>query len=226
MTRIYESHIEEWVVEMLERQGYTYLAPEAQEVERGDLREVVLQMRLRDAVERLNPGVPEDAREDAIKKVLRLTSSPHLVGANEEFQRMLTDGVSVSSYAEGEQRGEVVRLIDFETPSNNDLVVANQFTVPFDGSSKRPDVVLLVNGLPLVVIELKNPTDENATVHKAYTQLNNYKDAIPAIFVYNSVLVASDGLSAKAGALATEWERFAVWRAPEELRDEEKLTPQ
>lgn len=227
MTRIYESHIEEWVVEMLEKQGYTYLAPDAQETERGeDLREVVLLERLREAVARLNPNVSEDAQEDAIKKVLALQSSPHLVEANEEFQRMLTDGVSVSAYNDGEQRGEVVRLIDFENPTNNDLVVANQFTVPFDNSSKRPDVVLIVNGLPLVIVELKNPTDENATVHKAYTQLANYKAAVPQLFVYNSVLVASDGIDAKAGALTTVWERFAVWRAPEDRRRKEKITPQ
>lgn len=226
MSRIYESHIEEWVVEMLEKQGYAYLAPDQQEEERGDLREVVLQGRLRGAVAKLNPSVSEDAREDAIKKVLNLASSPHLIEANEAFQRMLTDGISVSAYNEGEQRGEIVRLIDFDTPTNNDFVVANQFTVPFDHSSKRPDVVLLVNGLPLVVIELKNPTDENATVHKAYTQLDNYKAAIPQLFAYNSVLVASDGIDAKAGALTTVWERFAAWRAPEDKRDKEKTTPQ
>ncbi len=226
MSRIYESDIEKWVVELLEQQGYTYLAPDEQEAERGDLREVILQSRLRAAVERLNPNVSEDAREDAIKKVLQVASQPLLAEANEEFQRMLTDGVSVHDYNDGEQRGEIVHLIDFDNARNNDLVVSNQFTVPFDNSSKRPDVVLIVNGLPLVVIELKNPVDENATVHKAYTQLDNYKRAIPQLFAYNSVLVASDGIDAKAGALTTNWERFAVWRAPEGKREKEKTTPQ
>ena len=226
MNRIYESEIEEWTVELLEGQGYTYLSPDEQEAERGDLREVVLAGRLRTAVERLNPSVSEEVREDAIKKVLNLASSPHLLEANEEFQRLLTDGVSVSAYNDGEQRGEVVRLIDFDTPRNNVLLVANQFTVPYDHTSKRPDVLLIVNGLPLVVIELKNPTDENATVHKAYTQLDNYKAAIPSLFVYNSVLVASDGIDAKAGSLTAEWERFAIWRAPGERRQKENLTPQ
>lgn len=226
MNRIYESDIEKWVVELLEQQGYTYLAPDEQEAERGDLREVILQSRLRTAIERLNPNVSEDAREDAIKKVLQVASQPLLAEANEEFQRMLTDGVSVHDYNDGEQRGEIVHLIDFDNARNNDLVVSNQFTVPFDNSSKRPDVVLIVNGLPLVVIELKNPVDENATVHKAYTQLDNYKRAIPQLFAYNSVLVASDGIDAKAGALTTNWERFAVWRAPEGKREKEKTTPQ
>lgn len=227
MNRIYESDIEKWVVEMLEKEGYTYLSPEEQEAERGgDLREVLLPVRLRDAVARINPNVPDDAREDAVKKVIRLASMPLLVEANEEFQKMLTDGVSVMAYQNGEQRGETVKLIDFDNPRNNDLVVANQFTVPFDNSSKRPDVVILINGLPLVVIELKNPIDENATVHKAYTQLDNYKRAIPQLFVYNGVLIASDGIDAKAGALTTEWERFSIWRAPEEKRENERITPQ
>lgn len=226
MNRIYESHIEEWVVELLEKQGFSYLSPEDQESERGDLHDVVLAQRLRDAVARLNPEVSEDAREDAIKKVLALASSPHLVEANEEFQRMLTDGVSVVAYKNGEHRGEIVHIIDFQNPQNNDLVVSNQFTVLYDNTSKRPDVLLVVNGLPLVVIELKNPTDENATVHKAYTQLDNYKQAIPQLFAYNSVLVASDGIDAKAGALTTEWERFSVWRAPEGKRKKEGITPQ
>jgi len=226
MSRIYESDIEKWVVELLEQQGYTYLSPEEQEAERGDLREVILQSRLRAAVERLNPAASEDAREDAIKKVLQIASQPLLAEANEEFQRMVTDGVSVHAYNDGEQRGEIIHLIDFDNANNNDLAVANQFTVPFDNSSKRPDVVIIVNGLPLVVIELKNPVDENATVHKAYTQLDNYKRAIPQLFAYNSVLVASDGIDAKAGALTTNWERFAVWRAPEGKREKEKTTPQ
>jgi len=226
MNRIYESHIEEWVVELLEKQGFSYLAPEEQEAERGDLHDVVLQQRFRDSIARLNPGVSEDAQEDAVKKVLALVSSPHLIESNEEFQRMLTDGVSVTSYNEGEQRGELVHLIDFENPTNNDLVVTNQFAVLYDNSSKRPDVVLIVNGLPLVVIELKNPIDENATVHKAYTQLDNYKRAIPQLFIYNSILIASDGIDARAGALTTEWERFAIWRAPEGKREKEGITPQ
>lgn len=226
MNRIYESHIEEWVVQLLEKQGFSYLSPEAQEVERGDLHDVVLAQRLRDAVARLNPKVSEDAREDAIKKVLALASSPHLIESNEEFQRMLTDGISVIAYNDGEQRGEIVHLIDFDNPESNDLVVTNQFTVLYDNNNKRPDVVLIVNGLPIVVIELKNPVDENATVHKAYTQLDNYKRAIPQLFSYNSILVASDGIDAKAGALTTEWERFAVWRAPEGKREKEGITPQ
>lgn len=226
MTKIYESDIELWLIELLEKQGYTYLSPEEQEAERPDMREVVLRGRLSEAVARLNPLVPKDAQEDAIRQVMNL-SPQHLVESNETFQKMLTDGVSVEVAGDqGGTRGEVVNLIDFDTPENNDLVVTNQFTIPYDHTSKRPDVVLLVNGLPLAVIELKNPADENATVHKAFTQLQNYKDAVPQLFTYSGILVASDGLDARVGSLTAPWERFVVWRAPEEKKHGEDTRPQ
>src|SRR3989344_5796929 len=153
MTKLYEDDIEQWVIELLEKHGYVYLSPDEQEAERPDLREVVLRGLLEKAVERLNPPISAEAREDAIKKVFGLAPQ-HLTESNEAFQKMLTDGVSVEVVAEqGGTRGEVVRLIDFDNPTNNDLVVANQFTIPYDHTSKRPDVVILVNGLPLVVIE-------------------------------------------------------------------------
>lgn len=222
MTKIYENDIELWVIEMLEAEGYTYLSPDDQEVERPDLREVVMVERLKNAVAKLNPSVSPEAREDAIKKVLNI-SSTHLVENNEAFHKMLTDGVSVEVSAEqGGTKGEIVHLIDFDNPKNNDLVVANQYTVPYDHTSKRPDVVLLVNGLPIAIIELKNPTDENATVHKAFTQLQNYKDAIPDLFVYNGILVASDGLDGRVGSLTAQWERFMVWRSEKEEEDKGK----
>jgi len=140
MTKIYESDIEKWVLELLEKQGYVYLSPDEQEMERPDLSEVVLRGRLEQAVARLNPSVSAEAQADAVKKVLGLAPQ-HLVESNEAFQQMLTDGVSVEVVSEhGGTRGEVVRLIDFDNPANNDLVVANQFTVPYDHTSKRPDV--------------------------------------------------------------------------------------
>lgn len=221
MTKIYENDIELWVIEMLEKEGYLYLSPDDQEVERPDLREVVLRGRLEQAVAKLNPLISKEAQEDAIKKVLNI-SSQHPVESNEVFQKMLTDGVSVEVAGEqGGTRGEIVHLVDFNNPKNNDLVVANQFTVPYEHTSKRPDVVILVNGLPVVVIELKNPADENATVHKAFTQIQNYKDAIPDLFVYNGILVASDGLDGQIGSLTAPWERFTVWRS-EDVRNDEK----
>ena len=171
MTKLYEDDIEKLVIELLEKQGYVYLSPDEQEAERPDLQEVVLRGRLEQAVARLNPSVSAEAQADAVKKVLGLAPQ-HLVESNEQFQQILTDGVSVEVASEqGGTRGEVVHLIDFSNPANNDFVAANQFTVPYEHTSKRPDIVILVNGLPLVVIELKNAADENATVHKAFTQL-------------------------------------------------------
>ena len=168
MTKMYEDDIEKWVLEMLEKQGYSYLSPEDQEKEREDMREVVLRERLEKAVARLNPSVSAEARADAIKKVLNLDSQ-HLVESNETFQKMLTDGVGVEVPSDmGGTRGEVVRLVDFDNPGENDLIITNQFSVPYKHTSRRPDIVILVNGLPLGVIELKNPADENATVHKAF----------------------------------------------------------
>lgn len=226
MTKIYESDIELWVIELLEKQGYAYLSPEEQETERPDMREVVLRGRLEQVVARLNPAISKDAQEDAVRKVLSL-SPQNLLESNETFQKMLTDGVSVEVASDqGGTRGEVVHLIDFDNPTNNDLVVANQFTIPYDHTSKRPDIVLLVNGLPLAVIELKNPADENATVHKAFTQLQNYKDAVPQLFTYNGILIASDGLDTRVGSLTAPWERFVVWRAPDEKRKGEEKRPQ
>ena len=226
MTKIHENDIELWVIELLEKQGYKYLSPDDQELERPDLHEVILRGRLEQAIERLNPSVSIEGREDAIRKILNL-SPLNLIESNEEFQKMLTDGISVEVASEnGGTRGEIVHLIDFNNHTNNDLVVANQFTIPYDHTSKRPDVVLLVNGLPLVVIELKNATDENATVRKAFTQLQNYKDAVPQLFTYNGILIASDGLDALVGSLTAPWERFMIWRAPDEKRVGENKRPQ
>ena len=226
MTKLYEDDIEKLVIELLEKQGYVYLSPDEQEAERPDLQEVVLRGRLEQAVARLNPSVSAEAQADAVKKVLGLAPQ-HLVESNEQFQQILTDGVSVEVASEqGGTRGEVVHLIDFSNPANNDFVAANQFTVPYEHTSKRPDIVILVNGLPLVVIELKNAADENATVHKAFTQLQNYKDAIPQLFMYNGVLIASDGLDGRVGSLTAPWERFSVWRAPDERKAGEEKRPQ
>ncbi|NQV93358.1 type I restriction endonuclease subunit R [Candidatus Kaiserbacteria bacterium] len=225
MTKIYEDDIEKWVIELLEKEGYVYLSPQEQEVERPDLKEVILKGRLEQAVARLNSNISPEAREEAIKRVFNLVPQ-HLVESNETFQTMLTDGVSVEVPAEqGGTRGEIVHLVDFENPTNNDLIVTNQFTIPYDHTSKRPDVVLLINGLPLAVIELKNPADENATVHKAFTQLQNYKDAVPQLFVYNGILIASDGLDGRVGSLTAPWERFYLWREPDK-KEKEKVKPQ
>ena len=225
MPTLYESDIEELVIELLQNQGYTYLSPEAQEQERDGFSDVVLQGRLKDAIDNLNPDIPEDAREHALREVLSL-SSQSLIENNEAFYKFLIDeGVPVEYQKEGNTMGDKVSLIDFETPRNNNLVVCNQYTVTGD-KTIRPDVVLLINGLPLVVIELKNAADKNATIGKAFTQLQNYKDAAPSLFHYNGVLVASDGLDARMGSLTAGIDRFMAWKTVDGVREDTRTTPQ
>ena len=164
------------------------------------------------AVDRINPGVPSDAKEDAIRQIQRLNSHD-LISNNEAFHHMLTEGINVSYIKDGNRRGDLVWLIDFKNPENNEFLVINQFTVIENGVNKRPDVVLFVNGLPLVVIELKNPADEKATIRSAYRQLQTYKQAIPSLFTYNGFLVISDGLEAKAGSISSDFNRFMAWKS-------------
>ena len=236
MTRIFESTIEEFVIELLQNQGWKYLSPEEQELERSpsipnnntdkpDLAQVVLKNRLKHAIDELNPNIPEEAKDQALRQVLNLPSQ-NLIDNNEAFHRMLTEGIEVEVMGADGIKGDKVRLVDFEEVGNNEFLACNQFTVIENNNQKRPDVVLFVNGLPLVVIELKNPTDENATVQKAFTQLQNYKTAIPSLFYYNSILVASDGLDAKTGTISSDISRFLAWKSSDGLKEDKTTVPQ
>lgn len=216
MSRISESEIETFAIELLERLGYQYvyapdIAPDSETPERDRFEEVLLLERLRTAVARINPSIPADAREEAIKQIRRL-NSPELITNNEAFHRMLTEGIKVIYQDKGHERGDLVWLVDFARPDNNEFIVANQFTVIENHQNKRPDVVLFVNGLPLVVMELKNAADENATISAAYKQLQTYKAEIPSLFAYNGMLVISDGLEAKVGSLSAGFSRFMAWK--------------
>ena len=219
--KITESAIETFAIERFEKLGYQYvyapdIAPDSESPERERFEDVVLLERLRSAVARINPSIPAEVREEAIKQVQRL-NSPELIANNEAFHRMLTEGIRVTYQDRGNERGDLVWLVDFARPENNEFVVANQFTVIGQHSNqghqnKRPDVVLFVNGLPLVVIELKNAADENATVKAAYQQLQTYKEVIPGLFTYNGLLVISDGLEARVGSLSAGLSRFMAWK--------------
>ena len=213
MTKLYESDIEQMTVELLANEGYHYLPPDEAEAEREDLTTVVLVGRLRDAIERLNPAITDAVREDALKRVLSVQGAD-VVGKNEAFHGMLVNGVDVEYTADGQMRGEKVWLVDFTDATKNDLVVTNQMNVygEIGNAHKIPDVVLYVNGMPLCVIELKNPVDEEATIARAYTQLQNYKTAIPQLFHYNALLIASDGLDARVGSLTAGLDRYMVWK--------------
>jgi len=223
--KITEDAVEQLAIELLEEQGYQYLTPEQWEAERGELSNVILTDRLQTAIDKLNPTIPQEAKEQAQRIAVNLPSQ-NLIENNEVFHRMLTDGIDVEYRTDDGIKGDKIWLINFKEPAKNDLVVCNQFTVPFGASHKRPDIVLFINGFPLVVIELKNPADENATVKKAYTQLQNYKNAIPSLFNYNGILVASDGLDVKAGSLTAGWPRFMVWKTSDGDKEDKITIPQ
>jgi len=227
-----ESEIETFSLDELKRLGYSYIpgpsiAPdvEAQDglfaaepapaygvpEKRENYGEVVLKSTLEEAIERLNPEIPATARQEALKAVLDVYS-PQLIDANETFHKLLAEGVPVTVRKDGQDRGERVWLVDFQNPENNVFFSINQFTVIERNQNKRPDVILYVNGLPLVVIELKNPADAHATIRKAYDQIQTYKIVIPSLFFYNAFCVISDGLEAKAGTLSAPFSRFQAWK--------------
>ena len=216
---IYESDVEEAALEWLAELGYTVLhgpdiAPDTPDAERFSYNEVILTRRLQNAVADLNLNIPADAQEEAIRKVLN-PDSPALVQNNRTFHQTLVEGIEVEyRQADGTIRGERVRFVDFDTPKNNDWLAVNQFTV-IETSERRPDIVLFVNGLPLAVLELKNPTGEKATVLTAFHQIQTYKQEIPTLFTYNEAIVISDGLEARIGSLTADTEWFLPWRTIE-----------
>ena len=168
--------------------------------------------RLQSAVKRINHGIPVDSQEEAIKEIQRI-ASPEMLTNNETFHRFLTEGIPVSKQVDGNERGDRVWLIDFKNPYNNDFLVVNQFTIIENGHQKRPDVLLFVNGIPLVVMELKNAADENTTIRSAFKQIGTYKALIPGLFTYNAFAVISDGLEAKAGTVSSDLSRFMAWKS-------------
>jgi type I restriction enzyme, R subunit len=216
MGKITESEIEEFAINLLEQQEYQYLyapsfAPDSDNPERETFEDVLLLNRLKTAAGRINPSIPNDTLEDALKQIQRL-NSPELIANNETFHRLLTEGIKVTIQKDGTPRGDLVWLIDFDNPENNEFLVVNQLTVIENNVNKRPDIVLYINGIPLVVIELKNPADENATITSAYKQLQTYKHAIPSLFTYNGLMITSDGLEAKAGSISAGLSRFMTWK--------------
>ncbi|MFA5657018.1 MAG: type I restriction endonuclease subunit R, partial [Dysgonamonadaceae bacterium] len=226
---ITENEIEDIALSYLQGLGYTYqlgtvISPDGEHPER-QYNEVVLVTRLRDAIDKLNPNISLDAKEDALKKVLR-TESPNALINNENFHRYLTDGVDVEMRTESGIRGEKIYIVDFESPENNEFLAVNQFTVVEGNQNKRPDIILFVNGLPLVVIELKNAVDENANLKSAFNQLQTYKQAIPSLFTYNSLLIISDGWDARCGTITSDYGRFMTWKTKDGQTTADHLQPQ
>lgn len=216
MTKITESAIELLAIQRLESLGYHYLngpdiAPDGHSPERETFEQVLLIDRLKNAVRKINPGIPSDAQSEAIKEIQRI-ASPELLANNETFHRLLTEGIPVTKRVQGDDRGDRVWLIDFKNQQNNEFLVVNQFTIVENHQNKRPDILLFVNGIPLVVIELKNAADEKANIHSAFRQIETYKAIIPSLFTYNGFNIISDGLEAKAGSLSAGFSRYMAWK--------------
>ena len=232
-----ESEVEQTALAWLEAIGWRIahgadIAPDAPRAERAEYSEVILAQRLRDALARLNPELPAEALEDAFRKLTRAEGAD-LIQRNRALHRLIVDGVTVEyRNAEGAIRGAQARVVDFEDPANNDWLAVNQFTVSERkgdrpvAPTRRPDIVLFVNGLPLAIIELKNPADEGATIWTAFQQLQTYKSEIPSLFSTNAVLVVSDGVEARIGTLTAGREWFKPWRTIEGERLAEPHMPE
>jgi type I restriction enzyme R subunit len=212
-----ESTVEQASLAWFESLGYAILhgpeiAPGELFSERQSYCDVVLVKRLSEALARINPQVPPDAIEEAVRRVLH-SETASLVENNRRFHKMLAEGVNVEyQHPDGSIAGDQVNLIDFKDSGNNDWAAVNQFTIIENRNNRRPDILIFINGLPLGVIELKNIGDETATVRGAFNQINTYKNDISSLFTYNEIAVISDGIHAKAGTLTSDWERFMPWR--------------
>ena len=217
MTTITEADVEEAALSWLEGLGWQVahgpdIAPDTPNAERNDYGQVVLERPLRDALAEFNPDLPADALEDAYRKLTRPEGAT-VEARNRKFHRMLVSGVEIEyREAGGAVRGDIVRVIDFDNPAGNDWLAVNQFTVTENRNTRRPDIVLFVNGLPLGVIELKNAADEEATIWTAWQQLQTYKAELPALFSMNEALMVSDGNEARLGTLTSGREWFKPWR--------------
>lgn len=231
MTPIAESHVEEAALEWLEERGYAIAAgpdigPDGKAPERASYRDVLLVGRVKAAIARLNPHLDTETCEVVFRKLIQ-AETPSLIEENRRLHQLLIEGVPVEvPRPDGTTGGDTAHLIDFNDPEQNDWLVLNQYTVIEQKANRRPDIVLFVNGLPLGVIELKNPGDENATLDGAYNQFQTYKAQIPSLFRTNAVLVISDGISARIGSLTADRERFMPWRTIENAKLAPKAMPE
>ncbi len=230
MNKLTENNIETFAIEVLKTLGWEYvhglsIAPGAEYAERESFEQIILTQRLRKAVARLNPDIPADAQEQAVQKVLRIYS-PDVLHNNETFHQFLIEKVKIPYQQDGYERSYEVALIDFAHPSNNEFLVVNQYTIIENNQNKRPDILLFVNGIPIVLIELKNAADENATIRKAYDQVQTYKATIPSLFTYNAVCIISDGMDCRAGSVSAGFSRYMTWKSADGKKEASRFIPQ
>jgi len=225
-----ESHIESLAIETLRSLGWQHIhgltiAPGGEQAERESFEQVVLTDRLRKAIDILNPGIPSAAREQAVQKTLKIFA-PDLLARNEAFHQMLVEKVKIPYQQDGFERSHEVALIDFNDSHKNEFLAVSQYTVVENGQNKRPDIILFVNGLPLVDIELKNASSETATLQKAFDQLQTYKSAIPSLYTYNAFCVISDGNEGRAGTISAAFSRFMPWKTADGKKEASRFRPQ
>ena len=216
MAYLSESVVEQAALDWFRGLGYDVVGgpdmPPGPQSLRESYADTIFPSVVRGALDRLNPNLPTDALDGAFRRLTRPEGS-NPEARNRAFHRLAVDGVTVEYRDDqGAIRGAPVWVFDFEQPSNNDWLVVNQFTVVESNHERRPDIVLFVNGLPLAVIELKNPADEDATLRSAWQQLRTYQAELPSLFVFNAVLAVSDGVEARLGTLTAGWEWFKPWR--------------
>lgn len=215
--KIIENDIEHWMIESLQENGYSFLAPEYLDPDnmgtlRANYSDVLILSHLQEALVRINPKLSASTIQQAIRDVQQVNTNGDLVSCNQHFQILLTQGIDTTFIENGEERTVKAWLVDKENPSNNNWVVTHQLTIIENGQNKRPDVIIYLNGIPVIVFELKNATDSNATIDKAYQQLQTYHKAIPTLFCYNLLEVISDGLEAKVGTITADISRFMSWK--------------
>ncbi|PFI32607.1 DEAD/DEAH box helicase [Bacillus thuringiensis] len=217
MFKYNESELEIAALEWLEEMNYEIvegpdIAPDGDYAERESFHDIVLVDRLRDSLQNINPSLDRKVIEEAVQKIIA-NASPNVILNNKQFHKFVTDGIEIQTQGtDGYNPTVSVYVFDFEDPKNNNFMAVNQFTVIEGQSNKRPDIIVFVNGIPLVVIELKNATNEDIDITDAYNQLQTYKQAIPTLFRYNAFLIASDGINARVGSLSANEERFMKWR--------------
>lgn len=218
MNLITEDHIERWVIQELQTMGFNYLAPEFLDPDnisislRENYNDVLILAHLKEALTRINPKLSLTSIHQAVREIQRINNQGDLIACNQQFQKLLTEGADVTFMDNGEERTVKAWIVDKANPGNNYWVVTHQLTIIENGQNKRPDVIIYLNGIPVVVFELKNATDSTATVDKAYQQLKTYHKSIPTLFCYNLLEIISDGLEAKVGTITSDISRFMSWK--------------
>ena len=215
-----EASYENSIIELFQEMGYDFI--HGPDVEDRDQSSPLFEEELEDAIHRLNRKAPVEARKEALRK-LRHIDAGDLVSQNETFMDYLQNGISVTYTEKGEQRSALIQLVDFEHPEKNSFIVANQWTI-IERSNKRPDVIVFLNGLPVVVMELKSPSREETEVSEAYRQLRNYMHEIPSLFIYNAFLIISDQTTTKAGTLTAGMDRFMEWKSVDGSHEDGKVS--